>query len=266
MAFSIPAQAFLSFSKKQTLDSLWRLCGQWEKQTWDNKESQKNKLAFLSYLQTLSKHESLELREISKEFLELPLASPKDLEVILMKLERLLKKDITEDEFLITTEDSSYNKKEQENEVHLILDNLRSSFNVGSLFRSAEAFGVTRVHLCGYTATPENSKTAKAALGAEEWVKWSYWENTLQCLDTLSKDGLSIYAFETCEGSTDINLVKPTFPAAILLGNERYGLASPALNRAHHLINVPLSGRKNSLNVSVCGAIAMQRFLSFPTN
>ncbi len=266
MAFSIPAQAFLSFSKKQALDSLWRLCGQWEKQEWNSEQSNQNKSAYLKYLDTLLSHESSDLRSLAKELLSLPLEEPRDLETILMALERLLKKDITEDEFLITTEDTNNKKSANKQVVHLVLDNLRSSFNVGSLFRSGEAFGVTKIHLCGYTATPENSKTAKAALGAEDWVEWVYWENTLDCLDFLSNEGLNIYAFETCDDSTDLSAVTPIFPLAIVLGNERYGLATPTLKRAHYLLNIPLCGRKNSLNVSVCGAIALQRFLSVPTS
>jgi tRNA G18 (ribose-2'-O)-methylase SpoU len=182
-----------------------------------------------------------------------------------MTLERELKKDVPEDEFLISTQDTQEQKSivPERPTVHIVLDNLRSSFNVGSLFRSAEAFGATKIHLCGYTATPENSKTAKAALGAHNWVDWQYWENTLSCLDELKDDDFTIIAFETTKGATPLHQIKitPKQKVCLVLGNERYGLAAPTLKRAHTLVEIPLAGRKNSLNVGVCGALAMEHFL-----
>lgn len=263
MAFSIPAQAFLSFSAKQAYDSLWRMCRQWEEGLWDSDDSQQNKKMFLLYLKTLKGHENPELTQLAHKLQDFSLENERDLQEILMFLERELKKDIAEDEFLISTEDTPSQKSQapKERNVHVVLDNLRSSFNVGSIFRSAEAFGATKIHLCGYTATPENSKTAKAALGAHDWVSWQYWENTLECLESLKQDGFEVFAFETAEGAKPLSKCNPTPKVALLLGNERYGLASPTLKRADTLVEIPLKGRKNSLNVGVCGALALEHFL-----
>ncbi len=262
MAFSIPPQAFQSFSFKQTLDSLWRLASQWESQPWQGVESQKNAKAFASYLNILKVHENDQCRNLALELMAMPLTEARDLEKIIMLLERKLEKDIPEQDFLISTEDAPTQRRAELPIVHLVLDNLRSSFNVGSLFRSAEAFGITEVHLCGYTATPKNSKTAKSALGADQWVKWRYWEGTLDCLNFLKKEGLTLYAFETCDEAKPLRSCDLKTPAALILGNERYGLASPVLKRADALLEIPLAGRKNSLNVGVCGALAMDAFLN----
>lgn len=262
MAFNIPPMAFQSFSFKQSLDSLWRLTLQWDAQKWKTSDSEANHLAFKSYLEVLNHHENDQCKALANTLHQVQIREKKDLESILMILERLLEKDIPEQDFLISTEDTFEEKRKNLPEVHLVLDNLRSSFNVGSLFRSAEAFGVTEIHLCGYTATPENSKTAKSALGADEWVKWRHWDSTLSCLEYLKKEkSAHLYSFETCNESIPLREVSPSYPAALILGNERYGLASPVLKRSDILIEIPLAGRKNSLNVGVCGALAMESFL-----
>lgn len=264
MAFSIPALAFESFSYKQSLDSLWRLLTQWEQQGWGHSDSPINQEALNSYLDVLTTHESTDCQNLAIKLKKIPMTGPQDLQDACMTLERLLEKDVVEQDFLISTEDTAQEKRKDLPEVHLILDNLRSSFNVGSLFRSAEAFGAAEIHLCGYTATPENSKTAKSALGADNWVKWRYWESSLQCLEYLKKEkGLNLYAFETCAEAKPLRQTSFHYPAGIILGNERYGLAKPVLNRANGLIEIPLAGRKNSLNVGVCGALALEAFLSF---
>lgn len=262
MAFAIPPLAFQSFSYKQSLDSLWRMCRQWESSAWGEEDSVANKEAFKSYIEVLIKHENPQCRNLAEDVSKYSLKEAKDIEKILMILERRLEKDIPEQGFLITTQDTPKEKRDGLPEVHLVLDNLRSSFNVGSLFRSAEAFGVSEIHLCGYTATPENSKTTKSALGADQWVRWRHWDSTIDCLDFLKREkAANLYSFETCKESQPLRSLEPKYPAALILGNERYGLASPVLQRSDFLIEIPLAGRKNSLNVGVCGALAMESFL-----
>lgn len=263
MAFNIPPMAFQSFSYKQALDSLWRLTLQWDALSWDHHDSAANREAFSSYLKILKDHENKQCQQLAFDLSECKLDEKRDLEKVLMILERRLEKDIPEQDFLISTQDTATEKRGDLPEVHLVLDNLRSSFNVGSLFRSAEAFGVTEIHLCGYTATPQNSKTAKSALGADEWVKWRHWDSTISCLEYLKGEKKAcLYSFETCEESIPLREVEVKYPAALILGNERYGLAGPVLKRSDTLIEIPLAGRKNSLNVGVCGALAMESFLS----
>ncbi|OUS00219.1 hypothetical protein A9Q84_01380 [Halobacteriovorax marinus] len=178
-----------------------------------------------------------------------------------MKLERLAAKDLKDSDFLISTVDQFDKEDTKSHPIHIVLDNLRSSFNVGSLFRTAEALGIEQIHLCGYTPTPENSKTAKSALGTDEWIKWTYWESTLECLEHLKSEGVTLYAFETEQNAILLSEVKPASKSAIILGNERYGLSSPTLNRADHILKINLHGKKNSLNVGICGAIALNHFV-----
>lgn len=264
MAFSIPAQAFYSFSTKQALDSLWRMTNQWHNSDWLGSDSQQNLSSFKKYIEVLKNHEVTALKDLAFRLEQMRIETQEDLEKVVMFLERKLQKDIAEDDFLITTEDTHQPKRDFDDnsvELHVVLDNLRSSFNVGSLFRSAEAFGAMKIHLCGYTATPENSKTAKSALGAQQWVSWQYWENTHSCLDELKKQGFTLCAFETIKEASTLHHCQRDLKVALILGNERYGLAAPTLKRADKLLCIPLKGRKNSLNVGVCGAIAMEHFL-----
>ena len=260
MAFSIPPKSFLSFGLNQVSDTFLRILQQMENSRAN--DSEQNKMALNSYLEVLSTHSSQRVRDLGHRLNSLSRNDHWDLHKMAMEIERYMGLDIAEDNFLVSTEDSQTVKKNQTKEVHVILDNLRSSFNVGSLFRSCEAFGATQLHLCGYTPTPENSKTAKSALGTDSWVMWRYWESTPESIEYLKGRGVKIYAFETSQKSKELSLVKPQFPAAILLGNERYGLATHILETVDELIEIPLLGRKNSLNVSVCGAIALQNFIS----
>ena len=262
MAFNIPPKAFLSFSKKQVVDTLWRIARQIEQSWADEKERAQAIKSLKLYLDTLDGHIQKDVQEMTKKIKTLtPFTELENLQQTLMLLERENKMDLRDDQFLISTQDSDEVKRQSSYEVHLILDNLRSSFNVGSLIRTSEALGVTKIHICGYTATPENSKTAKSALGADSWVNWQYWENTHKCIEMLKTQGLQIYAFETAEQSQSLNEVEIQYPCAVLLGNERYGVSEGTLSLVHHLVQIPLRGRKNSLNVGVCGAIALHHFL-----
>lgn len=261
MAFQIPPSAFLSFSYKQTLDSFYRLLAQMDAQKESSPGYLENLKALKTYIEICADHESQKITSLARELSQLvsgPLEK-RTIDSALSLLERKLGYDVTEDEFLISTEDTPQMKAYPKREIHLILDNLRSSFNVGSLFRSAEAFGATTIHLCGYTATPENSKTTKSALGADNWVEWKYFENTLECIEDLKANGFALFALETTQESQSLYDLNNNLPMkiAIILGNERYGLAQPILKRADFLVSIPLFGRKNSLNVGVCGAIAL---------
>lgn len=263
MAFNIPPKAFLSFSKKQVVDTLWRIAGQIEQSLESKTKTQKNIQSLNLYLDTLANHIQPEVAKLSLEIKEMaPFDQLENLQKTLMLLERLNQMDLRDDQFLISTEDTEYKKVKVSQEVHIILDNLRSSFNVGSLIRSAEALGAVKLHLCGYTATPDNAKTAKSALGADFWVEWTYWENTHDCIKKLKEEGLTLYAFETAKEAVSLHEIEPQYPCALLLGNERYGVSEGTLSLVDHLISIPLKGRKNSLNVAVCGAIGMHHFLA----
>lgn len=262
MAFQIPPKAFHSFSLRQVVDSLYRLIRQWESSPSDSKNYLANEKAYFSYLSALKTHQNQDVLKLARDLEEFDLTtgSHRTLESLAMFLERELQKDLRESDFLISTEDTATKKQSQEptHEVVLVLDNLRSAFNVGSLFRSAEALGAKTLYLCGYTATPENSKSAKSALGTQDWINWEYSESTIECLTNLKKDGYELLAFETSKEALPLAQFKPSArKIAIVLGNERYGLAEPVLNQVDHILEIPMFGRKNSLNVAVCGALAL---------
>jgi tRNA G18 (ribose-2'-O)-methylase SpoU len=272
MAFTIPMKSLHSFTAKQAVESIYRMANQAVDEQEKNSQvegRQKTEAIEVLWasLTELKKHENQEVVRFAKEALFIDPSTAPKLGLLIMFCERFKGKDLREDDFLISTMDTQMIKSEPKTgertrEVHFVLDNLRSAFNVGSLFRTAESFGLTHIHLCGYTATPENSKAAKSALGTQDWIKWTYWQSTLECLEQLKGEGVSLYALETAEGAIELSEVLPKNPAALIFGNERYGLAAPVLKRADYIIKVALAGKKNSLNVGVCAGIAAHHFSS----
>ncbi|PIK13645.1 RNA methyltransferase [Halobacteriovorax sp. JY17] len=257
MAVKIPNKAFLSFTYKQCVNTLYRAFKQVEDH-WEREGIRVDALKILEEnLQTLVEHEDEVQSTLAKELLEIYPKDQQSLQTLLMKLERLEQKDLKDSDFLISTIDDFAKVNESPSPIHLVLDNLRSSFNVGSLFRTAEAIGIKEIHLCGYTPTPENSKTAKSALGTDKWIKWKYWESSLDCVDNLREQGVEILAFETEKNADSLSRISEIRECAIVLGNERYGLNQSILKRADRILKIDLGGKKNSLNVGTCGAIAM---------
>lgn len=262
MAINIPNKAFHSFTFKQCVNALYR-SGQQIDQAWEKQESRSEALKILKgNLDSLELHEEQQVQVMAKRLLGKFPVDQVTMQEWLMDLEQVQSMDLKDSDFLVSTVDDFAKENTNPFPIHLVLDNLRSSFNVGSLLRTAEALGIEEVHLCGYTPTPENAKTSKSALGTDEWIKWTYWESTLECLDQLKEKGVNLYAFETEKNAVDINECKAQFPAALVLGNERFGLASPVLKRADELLKISLHGKKNSLNVATCGAIALNHFVS----
>jgi len=260
MAFKIPPQAFLSFSTKQVLDTLWRIGHQMEMGS-DDQDFHANGKALENYLAVLNGHNNTEVQKLSAKLSAvLPLLNASNdgpkLQHFLRILEQEKGVELKDHEFLISTEDLKRPNKGT-TPIHLVLDNLRSSFNVGSIFRSAEALGVAHIHLCGYTATPDTGKTKKSSLGSEQWLPWTQWDNTLECLDKLKSEGMSLIALETSQNAIELGSIELSLPLALIFGNERYGLGNPVLKRAHHVAKIPLSGTKNSLNVGVCAALSL---------
>lgn len=139
--------------------------------------------------------------------------------------------------------------------VVMVLDNVRSLLNVGSVFRTSDAFRFSKICLCGITPEP-SSEMNKTALGAIDSVEWEHFENTLTPIQMLKEEGFSIYGIEQTSTSVALNLVSP-FPekVAIILGNEVKGVSIEALELCDEIIEIPQQGTKHSLNVSVCGGI-----------
>lgn len=141
--------------------------------------------------------------------------------------------------------------------VVIVLDNIRSLSNVGAVFRSADAFRIGEVFLCGITACPPHREIHKTALGADETVAWRYFETTEAACRELKARGYRIFAVEQTEGSVMLQDFKAMPDSAYLLGNEVEGVSEAALPYCDGSIEIPQAGTKHSLNVSVCSGIVM---------
>jgi len=143
--------------------------------------------------------------------------------------------------------------------VVLVLDNIRSQNNIGSVFRTADAFRLQGVHLCGITATPPHREIHKTALGATESVDWQYFPSTIDSIKNLMQQGYTILAVEQAEGSillTDFSPVSGN-KIAIVFGNEVNGIEDEVLQFASECIEIPQYGTKHSINVSVAVGIVI---------
>ncbi len=139
----------------------------------------------------------------------------------------------------------------------VILHNIRSSYNVGSVFRSSDALGINRVYLGGYTPNPGKDRAIrKTALGAEQYVPWEAVWHTHKLITKLIRQGVTIVALEQSRKSVDLEEYMPMFPMALLIGNEVKGLSSAMLAYTDNIVEIPMSGKKESLNVSVAFGIA----------
>ncbi|MDR3127428.1 MAG: RNA methyltransferase [Tannerellaceae bacterium] len=142
----------------------------------------------------------------------------------------------------------------------VVLDRIRSLYNVGSVFRTADAFCVERVYLCGITACPPNREIHKTALGAEESVEWKQWGDTVEALEGLRSEGYRLCAVEQAEGSVPMDVWVPEAGEkyALVLGNEVKGVQEAVLSMCDSCIEIPQYGTKRSLNVSVAAALVIR--------
>ncbi|HHE38156.1 MAG TPA: TrmH family RNA methyltransferase, partial [Candidatus Cloacimonetes bacterium] len=173
---------------------------------------------------------------------------------ITVPLEHKIGSNLKDNDFLILQKDGEKPEKKKI-PLYLILDNLRSSFNVGSIFRTAECFGVSEILLCGYTATPENKKVRKTAMGTDKIVKWKYFERTEKAIEFLKNRNIKIYALETTSNAKPINEIEIPKSIALIFGNEALGISKEILRLTDKIVQIPLSGWKNSLNVGVTAGI-----------
>ena len=136
--------------------------------------------------------------------------------------------------------------------VVLVLDNVRSALNVGSAFRTADAFALAHIYLCGITAQPPHREILKSALGATESVNWSYAKDSLAAVQHLNAEGYAVWAVEQAVGSTALqDFQLPAQPLALVFGNEVHGVDQAIMDIADGAIEIPQYGTKHSLNVSV---------------
>lgn len=145
----------------------------------------------------------------------------------------------------------------------VILDNIRSLNNIGSVFRTSDAFVVEKIYLCGITATPPNKDIHKTALGATETVAWEYIENTLDIVKKLQTENYIVASIEQAENSTMLEdfEISNHRKYAIVMGNEVKGVQQEVVSASNHCIEIPQFGTKHSLNISVTTGIVLWNFL-----
>ncbi|MDC1266441.1 RNA methyltransferase [Crocinitomicaceae bacterium] len=158
----------------------------------------------------------------------------------------------TEDEF----------RKQKKFSIVVVLDDIRSLNNIGSFFRTADAFNIEKIILLGITATPPHRDIHKTALGSTETVRWEHQEDKLMCLKELKNKGYELCVLEQTEKTTLLQEVSslPKRPTALIFGNEVNGVAQELIDFSDRIIEIPQFGTKHSLNVSVCAGIVMWEF------
>ncbi len=135
----------------------------------------------------------------------------------------------------------------------VVLDNMRSLYNVGSVFRTCDAFRIEMLCLCGITACPPNNEIHKTALGAEDSVEWKYFESTMDCVNWLRSEGYTVVSIEQCEGSTMLHdfILDKSKRYAVVMGNEVKGVQQEVIDNSDGCLEIPQFGTKHSMNVSV---------------
>jgi 23S rRNA (guanosine2251-2'-O)-methyltransferase len=145
-----------------------------------------------------------------------------------------------------------------------LLDNIRSTWNVGSIFRTSDGAGVQKLYLCGITATPENPKVKKTALGAEQSVLWEKYNNGVDIAKVLKSDGKKLWVLEDLPGAQplfNLDLDSPDVPVILIVGNEVSGVDPGIVELSDKVISIPMYGNKQSYNVAVAFGIAISFML-----
>ena len=152
-------------------------------------------------------------------------------------------------------------------EIYILLNNIRSLHNVGSIFRTADGAGVKKLFLCGQTGYPPREEITKTAIGAEEVVPWEYWIDAKECIAMLNKKSVQLVALEQTKKSIDYRKFsassgsasggKPKYPICLVLGHEIEGVEEGILDLCDEAIEIPMHGKKQSLNVSVAFGVAV---------
>ncbi|WP_446050540.1 RNA methyltransferase [Zobellia laminariae] len=150
-------------------------------------------------------------------------------------------------------------KEADKSPIVIILDNIRSLNNIGSVFRTSDAFLIEKIYLCGITAQPPHKDIRKTALGATESVAWEYKESTVDLVKSLTADGYTILAIEQTENAIMLNNLEidATKKYALVFGNEVKGVSQEVVDASHNVIEIPQYGTKHSLNISVSAGVVI---------
>ncbi len=184
------------------------------------------------------------------EFKITPDMSLRSLLDIAVPIERYLNIAIKDDHLFRVKQGDQTEGQREVLPVYYILDHLRSAFNVGSLFRTAECLGVQHIYLVGYTPTPEDNGVQKTAMGTENQVPWSVHNHLEEVREILKRESVEIVALETAESAKPLHQFRFPEKVALLVGNERFGLADKEMSLSDHCVEIPMLGKKNSLNVA----------------
>lgn len=158
--------------------------------------------------------------------------------------------------------------KENHGEVAVLLHDIRSTHNVGSIFRTSDAFGISKIYLSGYTPTPTDKygrarkDIGKVSLGAEKSIPWEHNEDPKVIIKKLKKSGYQIICVEQDSKSVDYKKLKIKFPVLFVMGNEVLGVDKKILKLCDYIVEIPMKGEKESLNVSVAFGVALSRMLN----
>jgi 23S rRNA (guanosine2251-2'-O)-methyltransferase len=153
-------------------------------------------------------------------------------------------------------------KRAEKIPVIVVLENIRSAYNVGSVFRSCDAFLVTAIYLVGYTARPPHKEIKKTALGAEETVDWKYYKTSLEAIEELRVAGYDVYSVEQAEGSLPLNEFNSAGKkVAVIFGNEVTGVEQSTIEASNGCIEIPQMGMKHSLNIATAAGVVLWEFV-----
>jgi 23S rRNA (guanosine2251-2'-O)-methyltransferase len=152
-------------------------------------------------------------------------------------------------------------KRVKRNPVFLVLDRIIDTYNIGSLFRLADAIASEKLYLCGDMEYPPNSRIKKAAIGTDKWVPWKKTDSTLETVRLLKKKGVQIIVVEQSEESISYKNLKPNFPCAIVVGNESFGMDKKIVKEADIIVELPMYGINKSFNVWGSAAVIAYKVL-----
>jgi len=164
---------------------------------------------------------------------------------------------LTTEELITRKGDIDSLKTKPRPEVYLILDNIRSMYNVGAIFRTADAAGIKKLYLCGITATPPRKEIEKTALKTIDFVPWEYYESTSDLILNLQKKNIKVIALEQTHESQNYHTFSYTKPLAIVIGHETEGISQDVLDLCDSAIEIPMNGIANSLNVATAAGIIL---------
>jgi tRNA G18 (ribose-2'-O)-methylase SpoU len=139
----------------------------------------------------------------------------------------------------------------------ILLPDIRSGWNTGSFFRTADGLGIEHIFLSGFTPFPPHKEISKTAINADKFMSWTYFSSNLDAIEELQRREINIYALELVENAKKIKEVKFKFPMCLVVGNEITGVSKNILNIAKETVYIPMQGKKHSMNVSIAGSIAM---------